>query len=124
MYIQKNTDMAALLSELPISKVITDAEQKHGFETHMVIECVSKEDIPEFQESLETEDSVYWWVEFEDQIKTFETFSEVEKFLLEDAVSSGEKWKNDVEENHKKSLKHLFTIGLILDQLSVYVFSL
>jgi hypothetical protein len=101
MYIQKNTDMAALLSELPISKVITDAEQKHGFETHMVIECVSKEDIPEFQESLETEDSVYWWVEFEDQIKTFETFSEVEKFLLEDAVSSGEKWKNDVEEKQK-----------------------
>ena len=67
--------MAALLSDLPIQKVIMDAEEKHGHETHMVIECVSKGELPDSHTGEETEDLVYWWVEFENQIKTFETFS-------------------------------------------------
>ena len=79
--------MAALLSELPINRVIMSAEEKHGHDIHMVIECVSKADLEPFASGEETEDSVSWWVEFEDQIQTFQTFSEVEKFLLEDAVS-------------------------------------
>jgi hypothetical protein len=101
MYIQKNPDMAALLSELPIQQVIIDAEKKHGQETHMVIECVSKENLSEFASGEETEDSIYWWVEFEDQIKTFETFSGVENFLLNEAVSSSTKWMDSIEENQK-----------------------
>jgi hypothetical protein len=76
-----------------------DAEERHGKDTHIVIECIAKEDIPEFHNGEETEDSVYWWVELEDQIKTFETFAEVEKFLLEDAVSSGSKWFESMKEN-------------------------
>jgi len=84
--------MAALLSDLEISRVIVSAEEKHGRDTHIVIECVSKEDIPETHTGEETEDSIYWWVELENQIKTFETFAEVEKFLLEDSESSGSKW--------------------------------
>ena len=89
--------MAALLSELPIQSTIMKAEEKHGYETHMVIECVCREDLPEHNTGDETEDTVYWWVEFEDQIKTFETFDEVRKFLLEDAVSEKTEWVNKVK---------------------------
>jgi hypothetical protein len=88
--------MTRLLSELPISQTILDAEKKHGVETHMVIECVSREDIPEQDVELETENCVYWWVEFEDQIQTFETFDEVQNFLLKDAVSEFSKWAEKV----------------------------
>ena len=84
--------MTRLLSEIPVSQTILDAEERHGTTTHMVIECISKEDIPEDNLEDETEDSVYWWVEFENQIMSFETFDEVKKFLLEDAVSEGSQW--------------------------------
>lgn len=90
--------MAALLSDLEISRVIMSAEKRHGQETHIVIECVAKEDIPETHTGEETEDSVYWWVELEEQIKTFETFAEVEKFLLEDSESSTSKWFSSMQE--------------------------
>jgi hypothetical protein len=91
--------MTRLLSELPISKTIIDAEKKHGIDTHMVIECISKEEIPEQNIEGETEDSVYWWVEFENQIQTFETFDEVEKFLLEDAVSEFSEWSEKISQS-------------------------
>jgi hypothetical protein len=93
--------MATPLSELQIQKVIMDAEKKHGHETHMVIECVSKENLEEFASGEETEDSIYWWVEFEDQIKTFETFSDVENFLLNEAVSSNKQWMDSMEKQQK-----------------------
>lgn len=93
--------MAALLSDLPIESTIMEAEEKHGYETHMVIECVCKEDLPEQNTGLETEDTVYWWVEFEEEIKTFEKFQDVRKFLLEDAVSSKTVWKEKVLKKSK-----------------------
>jgi hypothetical protein len=97
MFIHKKVDkikkkMTRILSELPISQTIFDAEKKHGIDTHMVIECISRQDIPEENNGEELEDSVYWWVEFENEIKTFQTFDEVQKFLLDDAVSEGSKW--------------------------------
>ena len=91
--------MAALLSDLEISRVIMSAEERHGIDTHIVIECVSRENIPDFVSGDETEDMVYWWVEFEDQVKTFGTFAEVEKFLLEDSESSGSKWFDQMGDN-------------------------
>jgi hypothetical protein len=96
--------MAALLSDLPITQTIMNAEERHGLDTHIVIECVSKEEIPDSHNGEETEDSVYWWVELEDQVKTFETFSEVEKFLLEDAESSGSKWFESVKEKQNNGV--------------------
>ena len=96
--------MAVLLSDLPISKVIMDAEEKHGHDTHIVIECVSKDEIPEFHNGEETEDSVYWWVELEDQVRTFETFAEVEKYLLQDAESEGSKWFDSMKEKQNNGV--------------------
>jgi hypothetical protein len=93
--------MAILLSDLPISRVIMDSEKKHGINTHIVIECIPKENILELNNGEETEDSVYWWVELEDQKKIFETFVEVEKFLLEDGVSFGSEWFESMKEKQK-----------------------
>ena len=93
--------MTRLLSELPISQTIFDAEEKHGIDTHMVIECASRKDILEQNVEEETEDSVYWWVEFENEIKTFQTFDEVQKFLLKDAISEGSKWFEKIKEKQE-----------------------
>ena len=68
-------------------ETIFDAEKKHGVTTHMVIEAVSKTE----EESEEpTEDEVLWWVEFENMKKTFENFDDVQTFLLEEVVATGE----------------------------------
>ena len=93
--------MTRLLSELPISQTILDAEEKHGVSTHMVIECISRKEIPENHTGEETEDCVSWLVEFEDQIINFETFDEVRKFLLEDAVSETSKWFEKMKEKQE-----------------------
>ena len=93
----KKTEMSILLSDLDITRVIMSAEERHGHETHIVIECISKDEITEFYNGEETEDSVYWWVELENEIKTFETFAEVEKYLLQDAESEGSKWFESIK---------------------------
>jgi hypothetical protein len=84
------------LSELPFMEVILKSEEKHGINTHMVIEAVSKDDN---EEDEPDEDSVVWRVEFENEEKIFETFSEVEKYLLEDAVVTGD-GPEDIQEIH------------------------
>ena len=111
----KKTEMSTLLSDLDITKVIMSAEERHGHETHIVIECISKDEIPEFHTGEETENSVYWWVELENQIKTFETFAEVEKYLLQDAESEGLKWfestkKNQSSQFHTQSLSQVSNV--------------
>ena len=67
--------------------LILQAEEKHGINTHMVVEAVSKD---EEQEAEPDEDSVVWWVEFEYNQKIFYTFPEVKKYLLEEAVATGD----------------------------------
>ena len=72
------------LSELPLLDTILKAEDKHGVDTHMVIEVISKEEVEEnYNDPLESE--VMWWVEFKDQYKQFNTFDEVTTYLLEEA---------------------------------------
>ena len=72
------------LSELPLMDTILKAEEKHGVDTHMVIEIISKEEVEEnYNDPLESE--VMWWVEFKDQYKQFNTFDEVTTYLLEEA---------------------------------------
>lgn len=74
-----------LLSELPIMEVILAAEEKHGVDTHMVIEAVPKhKDSPDKMEDAEDTD-VVWYVEFKDTVKTFFNFDDVKKFFLEEA---------------------------------------
>lgn len=84
------------ITELPLMEVILKAEEKHGLTTHMVVEAVRKDD--EKEELEPDENSVLWWVEFENDKKIFETFSEVKKFLLEDAIATGEGPKVVMEE--------------------------
>jgi hypothetical protein len=79
-----------LLSEIPLFDLIFAAEEKHGEDTHMVIEAVPKnEDVNADMNNVSVED-VVWWVEFQDQVKTFDTFDQVEKFFLEEAVAKFE----------------------------------
>lgn len=81
------------LTEIPIIALAMKAEEKHGEDTHMVIEAIAKN--PEVNIDTDPMDvdvsDVVWWVEFEDKVKTFDTFDEVEKFLLVEAVASKEK---------------------------------
>lgn len=61
------------------------AEEKHGEDTHMVIEIVVKEEKENIGLESLTEDDVVWWVEFEDQQKIFDDFDMVTDFLLNEA---------------------------------------
>jgi len=87
----------ALVSELPIMDIALQAEEKHGVDTHMVIEVVLKKpkEVDENDETFDTdydnvdEEDVLWWVEFEYQQLVFETFNMVKHFLLEEAVKTG-----------------------------------
>ena len=90
----------ALISELPILGLAMEAEEKHGQDVHMAIEVVLKEGIEQdiiddvgnedYDPQLVGEDDVYWWVEFEDQIRIFDKFVAVRHYLLEEAVKTGE----------------------------------
>lgn len=77
-----------LLSDVPIMKLALAAEEKHGEDTHMVIEAIPKNNDVTTDMNEVSVDDVVWWVEFQDQVKTFNTFDEVEKFFLEEAVAS------------------------------------
>jgi len=101
----------ALISELPMFDVAMRAEDKHGADTHMAIEVVLKPKIAEMVEdafynpSEVNEEDVYWWVEFENEIKIFDNFSLVENYLLNQAVKTGDGPKviyNDNELNDKE----------------------
>jgi hypothetical protein len=95
----------ALISELPIMDVAMQAEEKHGIDTHMVIEVVLKnpKEVDENDETFETdydevdEEDVMWWVEFENQHVIFDTFEMVKYFLLEECVKTGEGPKVEIE---------------------------
>lgn len=88
----------AFISELPIMTLAMEAEEKHGIDTHMVIEVVLKnpKEVDEDDLTAETdydqvdEKDVMWWVEFENQQIVFDTFEMVKHFLLEEAVKTGE----------------------------------
>jgi|TARA_B100000035_G_scaffold295247_1_gene286177 hypothetical protein len=88
----------ALISELPIFQVAQEAEEKHGVDTHMVIEVVLKPYVAEalegddedYDPSYVGEDDVYWWVEFENEIKVFDSFAVVKDYLLNKAVKTGD----------------------------------
>jgi hypothetical protein len=75
------------ITDLPLMSVIMQAEKKHGINTHMIIEA-----IPKTEDEIEypTESDVCWWVEFENEKKIFETFGEVQKYLLEEVVAKGD----------------------------------
>lgn len=93
-----------LISDIPILQLAFEAEEKHGEDTHMVIEVVLKEDVPESKlDSNEvTTDDVLWWVEFEDQQKIFDEFDCVRTFLLEEAVKKEFIYVGDNESNESK----------------------
>lgn len=79
-----------LLSEVPLFDLIFAAEKKHGEDTHMVIEVVPRDQDSMVDLNNVSEEDIIWWVEFKDQVKTFDTFEEVEKFFLEEAVADPE----------------------------------
>lgn len=106
----------ALISELPIFQLALEAEEKHGEDTHMVIEVVLKPGIEEdiidevgsedYDPSRVGEDDVHWWIEFEDQIRIFDSFQMVRHYLLEQAVKTGNGPKvifNDDELNEESN---------------------
>ena len=78
------------LSDIPILQVAQQAEEKHGVDTHMLIEAVIKDEFKEYFESNEldfaTEDQILWWVEFEDQQAVFDDFDMVSNYLLNEVV--------------------------------------
>jgi hypothetical protein len=75
------------IADLPLMEVILAAEEKHGIDTHMVIEAVPKhEDVENESNPLDTD--VVWYVEFKELVRTFFNFSDVKKFLLEEVDSN------------------------------------
>ena len=81
----------ALVSELPLFGLAMEAEEKHGVDTHMVIEAVLKDidDEDEIDPGEVEEEHVLWWVEFENEVKIFDDFQMVRYYLLEEAVKTG-----------------------------------
>lgn len=81
----------ALVSELPIFGLAMEAEEKHGIDTHMAIEVVLKDvdDQEEIDPSDVEEEQVMWWVEFENEVKVFDSFDMVKYYLLEEASKTG-----------------------------------
>lgn len=76
----------ALVSDIPIIDLIKEIEEKHGEDTHMVIEVVVKNedhvDIDEDNIGNLKESDVLWWVEFENDQKVFDNFSMVKHYFL------------------------------------------
>lgn len=87
-----------LLSEIPLFDLIFAAEDKHGEETHMVIEAVSKNPDKEINDMDVTTDDIVWWVEFKNDQRVLDTFEEVEKYFLRDDY---EPYKNKENEDGK-----------------------
>jgi hypothetical protein len=77
-----------LLSEVPIFNLALAAEKRHGEHTHMVIEAIPKDENANIDINNVSIDDVVWWVEFEDQVKTVNTFDEVSHFFMEEVVAS------------------------------------
>jgi hypothetical protein len=73
-----------LLSEIPLFDLIFAVEDKHGVDTHMVIEAVSKNPNKDVDDFDITDDEVLWWVEFKDDRKVLNSFEEVRTFFLEE----------------------------------------
>jgi len=71
-----------LLSEIPLFDLIFAAEDKHGEETHMVIEAVSKNPDKEINDMDVTTDDIVWWVEYKDDQRVLDTFDEVKSYFL------------------------------------------
>ena len=87
------------LADLPIMEVILAAEEKHGVDTHMVIEAVPKhKDSPDKMEEADDTD-VVWYVEFKDIVKTFFNFDEVKTFLLEEANANAPSMVIQIDNN-------------------------
>jgi RAB protein geranylgeranyltransferase component A len=80
-------------------EVILAAEEKHGVDTHMVIEAVPKhKDAPDKMEEADDTD-VVWYVEFKDIVKTFFNFDEVKTFLLEEANANAPSMVIQIDNN-------------------------
>lgn len=62
--------------ELQLSKLIFAIEEKYGYETHMVIEEIYKDN--------DSNDGPNWWVEFQDTKKALDTLEDVKTFFLEE----------------------------------------
>jgi hypothetical protein len=67
--------------DFEVSNLIFEAEKKHGYKVHMVIEPVF---------DSKTNKQYGWWVEFENDSRIVETFEEMEKYFLEDMVAKGD----------------------------------
>lgn len=71
------------ITDIPIMSLALQAEEKHGEDTHMVIEVIPKSE-PDENVGIDslTEDDVLWWVEFEEEVKVFDNFDMVSHYLL------------------------------------------
>jgi hypothetical protein len=80
----------AFVSDIPIIDLIKEIEEKHGEDTHMVIEVVVKNeehiDVDEDMIGNLKESDVMWWVEFENEQKVFDNFSMVKHYFLNEVL--------------------------------------
>lgn len=77
--------MSQPLNELPLHELILAMEEKHGVDTHMVIECfpqAGKDQEEASPDKIPTEDDVVWLIEFKDIKMMFEDFYEMRDYLI------------------------------------------
>jgi hypothetical protein len=86
-------------TENKLFDIIFEAEKKFGPKVHFAIEIVFKDD--------DNDDDICYWVEFENQNMYFETIEEVEDFLLNKAIVTGEGpeviYENELTEDETQS---------------------
>lgn len=82
----------ALVSDIPIIDLIKEIENKHGEDTHMVIEVVVKDEkhsnIDEDHLGNLDEKDILWWVEFKNEQKVFDNFAMVRHYFLNEVDSN------------------------------------
>lgn len=80
------------ITDIPLYDIIQEIETKHGADIHMRIEAFADDDnLHGDNETTIDLEKIYWWCEFQDQVKVFDNIAAVRHWFL-----------NEVEVDYKK----------------------
>lgn len=78
------------ITDIPLYEIIQEIEGKHGSDVHMVIEA-----IVDAEEEVKDEEilrdgvplsRIYWYCEFQDQVKVFDNISSAKHWFMNEVV--------------------------------------
>ena len=94
------TEIMQTITDIPLYEIIKAIEEKHGEDTHMIIEAfIDDDNIHEDLESQVPVENLLWWCEFQDQIKVFDNIIAVQHWFMNEVEFDPEKGKVMVDYN-------------------------